>query len=479
MEERHINFLHREEPDLPTPRETKKWRVFLIFAIIAFVLSVYWTIKVMFNQPNNDPMAYDPTTLEPKKPEGFFKKVTNYVFTDQYKLEGYNEDRINLLLLGIGGEGHDGPMLTDTIIIASIKPSTGQIALISIPRDLSVNIPDVGYTKVNHAAYYGQKASKDGPAYADEILSKTLDIDLPYYAQIDFQAFSEIIDYVGGVTVNVDRAFTDTQYPTQNEGFQTINFTKGQQNMDGATALKFTRSRHGNNGEGSDFARAKRQQKIIFALKAKIMSASTLANPIRINKIIESLTKHVYTNLQFADIMYLLKLSRQLSTDQIITAVFDDGPNGFLRAIMNADGVYLLEPKTGNYDEINNYIKNIFTVGDTRTGDTPAQTLPPTETKLISANIEIQNGTWTAGLAAQIRKNLEEKGVIINTVSNAEERPQTNGGIYNISGKDMTDQLQKLQTELNLPIKQDLPAGIKTATNTEILVLIGEDNKIE
>lgn len=475
MEERHINFLHKEELNLPTPQETKKWRVFLIFAIIAFILSVYWTTKVIFNQPNNDPLAYDPTTLEPKKPEGFLKKVTTYIFTDEYKLKGYNNDRINLLLLGIGGEGHDGPLLTDTIIIASIKPSTNQIALISIPRDLSINIPGVGYSKANHAAYYGQKAEKDGPAYAAELLSKTLDIDLPYYAQIDFQAFSEMIDYVGGVIVNVDRSFSDTQYPTSNGGTQTISFYKGENDMDGAMALKFVRSRHGDNGEGSDFARAKRQQKVVFALKAKIMSASTLANPIRINKIIESLTKHVSTNLQFADIMYLLKLSRQLNTNQIITAVLDDGPNGFLKPTTGAGGAYLLEPKTGNYDEVANYIQNIFTVGDKQVSDTPIQTLPPTEAKFPPANVEVQNGTWTAGLAAHIKKQLEGRGIIITTLSNSETRPQATGGVYNLSNKDLLDQIQILKDELKLPIKKDLPAGVTVASTTDILVLLGED----
>jgi LCP family protein required for cell wall assembly len=382
---------------------------------------------------------------------------------------------VNILLFGIGGEGHDGPTLTDTIMITSIKPSTGQIALISIPRDMSVKIPGVGYYKVNHASYYGQKAGKDGPAYAAEILSDTLNVDLPYNAQVDFQAFSEIIDYVGGIAINVERPFTDTKYPTNNETTQTISFAKGEQNMDGATALKFVRSRHGDNSEGSDFARAKRQQKIISALKTKIMSASTLANPIRISKIIESLTKHVSTNLQFADLMYLLKLSRQINTNQIITVVFDDGPKGFLKATTGADGAYLLEPKSGNYEEMSDYIKNIFTVENPQINDTPAQTLPPTEAKLPPANIEIQNGTWTAGLAAKIKKDLEEKGIIILSLSNSDERPQTKGGIYNISEKDMTDQLQKLQSELNLPIKKDLPTGVKAATTTDILILLGED----
>lgn len=476
MEDRHINFLYREEPPMRTPPKIKKWRIFLFFAFMAFIFSTVWTVRVIFNEPVNDPGAYDPTTLEPKKPDGFFKKITNYVFTDEYRLKGYSDDRINILLLGISGPGHDGPFLTDTIIIASIKPSTGQIALISVPRDMQIEIPDKGLWKANHAESFGMENGGDGPAYAAKIISDTIGIDLPYYAQVDFQAFLDIVNYVGGVTVNVERTFVDEMYPTAGGGYQTIVFQAGEQTMSGETALKFARSRHGSSNEASDFARAKRQQKVVFALKKKIMSASTLANPIRISKIIDSLQKHIATNLQFADIMYLLKLSRNIDTKEVITAVLDNSVNGFLIAGTGEGGAYVLTPKTGNYKAIRKYIENIFTVGTATTNDTPAQTLPPNESKFPPANIEVQNGTWTAGLAARMRKRLEDRGIIITTIDNSEIRPQSNSAIYNLSKKDLLDQMQILQNELQFPIKEDLPNEIETATSTEILVLIGEDN---
>lgn len=476
MEDKHINFLYREEPPMLATPKTKKWRVFLIFAFFAFILSAFWTAKAIFNEPVNDPTAYDPTTLEPKKPEGFFKQITNYVFSDEYHLKGYSDDRINILLLGISGPGHDGPYLTDTIMIASLKPSTGQIALISIPRDMQIEIPGRGLWKANHAESFGMENGGNGPAYAAKIISDTIGINLPYYAQVDFQAFLDIIDYVGGVTVNVDRSFADEMYPTAGGGYQTVVFKAGEQTMAGNTALKFARSRHGSAGEASDFARAKRQQKVIFALKKKIMSASTLANPIRISKIIDTLQKHIATNLQFADIMYLLKLSQKINTTQVITAVLDNSVNGFLVAGTGAGGAYILTPQTGDYKAIRTYIEDIFTIGKTTVNDTPAQTLPPTESKFPPANVEVQNGTWTMGLAARLKKRLEDRGIIITTVGNSEIRPQAQSAIFNLTKKDLLDQMQILQNELQLPIKKDLPAGLKPATSTEILVLIGEDN---
>jgi len=478
MEHEPINLIPEENKPQKTVQKPLRWRIFLAFSIIAFIAAAFWTVKIVFgNQHPNDPLQYDPNTLEPKKPEGIFHSITNWVFTDEYHLEGYNDDRINILMLGIGGPGHDGPFLTDTIILASIKPSSGQIALISIPRDMAADIPNHGVYKINHAAHYGQQDGRDGPDAARELISKMFQIEVPYVAQIDFQAFEEIIDYVGGVTVDVERSFVDAEYPAANKGFQTISFNSGIQTMDGATALKFVRSRHGSNGEGSDFARAKRQQKVIFALKAKLISASTLANPIRVNKIINSLSKHISTNMQFADLMYLIKLSRTLHTDQIITGVLDDSQNGFLQSTTGADGAYLLEPKTGNFNNINNYIQNIFTLGEQKQNNTPQQVADnapiPEET---TVSIEIQNGTWTPGLAAKLRKQLEERGLNINSVGNAEKRPQTGSAVYQVTSVEMLPTLQKLQNELKLPIKKELPDGIKPATTTDILILIGEEN---
>lgn len=476
MEDKHINFLPIDEHE-PIPEiRPKKWRNFLIFSFIGFVVVAIWTGRMIWGNPSpNDPQAYDPVTLEPKKPEGFFKRVSNFVFTSKYELNGYDDDRINLLLFGIGGAGHDGPYLTDTIILVSIKPSTGQIALISIPRDLSAKIPGYGQSKINLAASQGLKKGESGPAFATEIISDMFDTEIHYYAQVDFEAFVEIVDYVGGVRVNVDRAFTDEMYPSYNNGYQTVSFANGIQTMNGETALSYVRSRHGNNGEGSDFARAKRQQKIIFALKEKILSASTLANPIRINKIIASLEKHIETDMQFADIMYFLKLARGLEIKQIITAVLDDSPNGFLKANFTESGAYVLEPKTGDWNVVIDYIKNIFEKGEIKIDDTPSQPNVPIEISEDDAKIEVQNGTWIPGLAARARKRLEDKGFIIASVGNSEVRPQPTGGIYNLTNKDLTGKLTDLQHELRLPIKKNLPVGVQASDTTDILVLLGED----
>ncbi len=473
MERRQINFLstetHQEElPKSHNPRRTIFW-VFMIFLVL--VIGGCVTKSITEYRAPNDPSAYDPNTLEPKKPEGFFKKMTHYVLSKTYQLEGEKDDRINVLLLGMGGVGHDGPFLTDTIIIASIKPSTGQIAMISIPRDLGVDIPGRGWYKINHASAFGEAQKRgNGGQVAKEVVEDTFDIDIHYYTRVDFTAFSEIIDEVGGVTVNVDKTFTDTMFPAANYEFQTVSFEKGVQVMDGITALEYARSRHGGGGEGSDFARARRQQKIILALKEKLLSFSTLINPLKINNIINSLDTHIDTDLEFSDLMSFLRLTKELDTNDIITVVLDDSPDNFLQNSHSPDGAFMLEPKTGNFTDINAMIKNVFEEVKAQDNDTPEQIAPAIQ----QLNIEIKNGTWIVGMAAKFRKNLQEKGFYISSVGNTAERPQDKSGIYKITPNSNTVALA-LQQELDIPIKENLPGGVSASTSTEILIILGDD----
>ena len=218
----------------------------------------------------------------PGKALKLISQVRNFILSSDRNIKGQADDRINILLLGIGGEGHDGAYLTDTIILASIKPSTKQLSLISIPRDLIVPIPGgYGYRKINSADSYGEIQQKgNGAEFAKQVVEQVFNISIHYYARIDFKAFKEIVDRVGGVEVYVDNTFTDNTFPTEDYLYRTISFKKGQQTLDGQNALDFARSRHGNNNEGSDFARARRQQKIILALKDKLFSVNTIFNHV-------------------------------------------------------------------------------------------------------------------------------------------------------------------------------------------------------
>lgn len=491
MNKTQINFLRPERKIDFEPREkkaNKKWLIifFIIFCVVAFASGCI-AKKIILAKWPDDPVAYDNQTLQPKK-TGFFQTVKNFLFSPENVIEGQNEDRINILLLGIGGDGHDGPYLSDTNMILSVNPKTNEVAMISIPRDLGVKIDGNFLRKINYADAYGENQHAGyGGEYARQVFEKTFGINIPYYVRVDFSAFKELIDIVGGINISVDKTFVDYSYPGPNDSYQTVSFQAGEQHMDGETALKFSRSRHGNNGEGSDFARSRRQQKVITALKEKVLSSATYTNPLKIKDIYDSVSSHLATNLNFGQIMYLASIAKGVDMGKIKNLVIDDSVNGYLYP-RTVDGNWLLLPKTGNFEEINNAIKNVFdpTYQFKSVTSTPAQA-----EVMPKAEIEIQNGTWEVGLAGKTQKKLINNGFDISAIGNSAKRPVSSTMIYLINAKADSTIANALKKQLQFPIASSIPdwlqynyddpeteeseIGSKYATSTEILIILGTD----
>lgn len=296
------------------------------------------------------------SALNPNAPEdrkvSILDQVRRLVGTSEKQLHGEERDRINILVLGEGGEGHDGPHLTDTILFVSIKPSTSEVGILSLPRDLWIPLPEGGQGKINAInAYAEEKKPGNGGVAAATAISSLLSQPIDYYVRVDFSAFKTLIDDVGGVTVDVERTFTDFAYPTDNNLYKKVHFEKGWQTMNGDTALEYVRSRHGNNLEGSDFARSRRQQKVIMALKDKLVSFDTLLNPSRVASVLETLQTHVITDMELWEIVKLAKELRHIDHTKITHHVLDDNPEGPLYAttvtVSNGDA-YVLLPRQGH-----------------------------------------------------------------------------------------------------------------------------------
>ena len=295
-------------------------------------------------------------------------------------LAGEADDRINVLLLGQGGPGHDGPYLTDTIIIASIKPSTNEVAMLSIPRDLSVPIPGYDWRKINNINHFGeQDPEKSGPGFAAEVIGDVFDLPIHYYVRVDFSGFEDVVDELGGLKIYVDNSFTDYNYPAANHAFQTISFNKGWQHMDGETALKYARSRHGTNGESSDFARSQRQQKVIKAIKDKALSFTTFLNIRKISGLMDIYNENVLTNLEPWEIFKLAKMGKDVDEENIEVLVLDNHPSSPLYSTV-INGAYLLLPKDESFGDLQKIAATMFDANDF---------LKKTE----GAVIEVQNGT--------------------------------------------------------------------------------------
>lgn len=192
------------------------------------------------------------------------------------------DGRTNILILGIAGGNHDGSDLTDTIMVLSLNWSRHSMGLISVPRDIwSDTLKD----KVNSAYHYGEEKKKGGGIIlAKVIIEDVVGIPIHYGLVIDFSGFRNVIDLVGGIPVNVTSGFVDQEFPIAGREddpcggdlqlacrYEALRFEAGRQNMDGERALKYVRSRHAEGDEGSDFARSRRQQDVLLALKAKLI----------------------------------------------------------------------------------------------------------------------------------------------------------------------------------------------------------------
>ena len=333
-----------------------------------------------------------------------FFSFKQFFVADDKKLIGEEDGQIRILLMGIGGEKHDGGTLTDTMILLTVKlPKNDEdetkIGTISIPRDLVVNVPGgYNYQRVNTAYAYGEAGGKkEGPRLAIQTVEGMLGIKIPYYGVVDFQGFKKIVDDVGEIEVNVEQGFADAQFPDEKQGYLApITFTVGLQKMDGERALQFARSRHGTNNEGSDFARAKRQQKVLKGLKDKATSLRVLTNLNALNRLLEDLSDHIRTNLAPHQLLRLYGLTRAVPSENISSVAIEAGL--VCDQIEEGNGAYVLIPceGLGRYNAIRGLVQNQFLIG-------ALQTEQPT--------IEIQNASNTPQLTQKTQNVLTQPGL--------------------------------------------------------------------
>jgi LCP family protein required for cell wall assembly len=208
--------------------------------------------------------------------------------------EGFDQDRINLLLIGIGGDAHpgEGKDLADSIILVSLKPSTRQAALVSLPRDLYVPMDHgVGMQRLNAAhALGGRMGFKGkGPGFLVHTVQNLLGEPVHAYARIDFKAFEKVIDAMGGIDVYVYRPFYDYLFK---DGFE-----KGWHHLNGKRALRYARYRHIRASyEGNNFGRELRQQQVVDAIRDKMKNLEA-AQILRLSKLAMNSSDFTSTNL--------------------------------------------------------------------------------------------------------------------------------------------------------------------------------------
>ncbi len=276
-----------------------------------------------------------------------------------------HDERINILLLGYGGPGHDGPYLTDSIMVLSIRPAMRQAIMISLPRDLWVKIPALprnGYMmgKLNNAYAIGSdhknypnvrsewKTDTGGGDLAAATVSQVTGQPIDYWVGVDFKAFRDVVNALGGVRVDVPTVLDDPYFPAgESSGMVHIRIDAGWQQFDGERALQYARSRE----TTSDFDRSRRQQLVMLAVRQRVFSLNAIP---RMLSLMGALQDNVRTNLRPGDMQQLADLAGRIK-DQDIRRVAIDTSN-LLRSGYASNGQYILQPLDPTYDALHRYL---------------------------------------------------------------------------------------------------------------------------
>jgi LCP family protein required for cell wall assembly len=290
----------------------------------------------------------------------FNASVSSAAFPSTAMLGPLNgDDRVNVLMVGYGGEGHDGAYLADSIQILSIDPSTDTTTTIPIPRDLWIEgvatFPQNG--KVNEVFSAGNASGglDEAGVLMAEVLSGVTGLEIEHWLSIDFTGFREMVDAVGGVTIDNPVAFDYTHNPIQhrNANWDAGGFAAGEIHLDGAQALAYARARYTSVvAESTDFARSERQARIMGALRGSVGDGGPGAILPGLG-LMDAMEGRVRTDLSVID-LYLL--SSHLSSDRRVE--LSEGP--VLTATSNTAGQYILVPTgwvgPGDYDGLQAYL---------------------------------------------------------------------------------------------------------------------------
>ncbi len=405
---------------------------------------------------------------------------------DPELLKGEGRGRINVLLLGRGGGTHDAPDLTDTMMLASIDPVNHTSTLLSVPRDLWVNVPDHGVMKLNAAwetgvyKYLGKntqnttdpKAVQAGFDVVDQTVEEVLGVTIDYNMLVDFQAFKQAVDTVGGVTVNVPTDLVDPTMAWENAGNATLA-KAGIQDFDGTNALIYVRSRE----TTSDFARAERQRSVLVALKGRVENLGTLSNPMKLSGLLNAFGNNIQTDLSIKNASRLFGIIKDVSdvnVNSISLAGSPDKPDTSASSAPSAvnapqpyvstgniNGQSIVLPKAGlfNYGAIQQFVR----------GQLKDPYILQEKAKII-----VMNGTTQAGLATTKADELKSYGYNILRTGNT-----SNSGWSTTTLVDLTHtkKYTKNYLEQRLGVKAaDSLADTSIDTNgADFAIIIGSD----
>lgn len=352
-------------------------------------------------------------------------------------------ERVNVLLLGIDSRPDSSTTQnTDTMIVLSLDPVNKTAAMLSIPRDVYIQKPGVLVDKINAAYAFG------GPDLARKVVEDLLGIRLNAYALVNFDAFTKIVDSVGGVIVDVRRPVRDESYPTPDYGVERLDIMTGPQLMDGSTALHFARSRHDTN----DYSRAQRQQLVVSALRTRLTEGDFLRS---LPAIVDRVGSAVQTNFDPANVPSLALFGSGIDGSAIRSEVLypcgGDYPHCELQ-YSGGDGGFFLVPDRA---KVRDFAASIF--------------YDP-QVKSEAASIEVRNTGGRTGLAQSVADRLVERSFSVSIVTNLGTSGRSAVLVRNAAKRYTANALA--QQLGGVPVDA-LPVGEQTSA--DIVVRVGAD----
>ena len=377
------------------------------------------------------------------------------------------QEPINILLLGIDQRpGEKGSYRTDTMILLNIDPKTGNVGMLSLPRDLWVTVPTVipRETRINAAHFIGDSDpnySGDGPTLAKETVSLFLGQPVHYYVRINFEGFRTLLEEIGCLEIDVPYTIDDPEFPDDNYGYDPFYIEAGHYCMDADTVLKYARTRH----QDTDFGRMRRQQQVLVAAKDKVLSADELPHLIsRMPALLNALSDSLKTDMPMSQQITLANLARKLNTDNMRRLVID---GSMVEATILPSGAYVLMPKM---DVIQPAVEAFFN---------PEAVSPPSPTDDLrielereNARIAVLNGTPKPDLALQIGEWLTAQGFFVVGYGEADRTDYAQTQLIDYGGKPFT--VQQL-VELFAIVDENIRPGAGANDQADIQLIIGAD----
>lgn len=354
------------------------------------------------------------------------------------KLKGEDQGRVNILLAGNSADdaGHNGGTLTDSIMLISIDTKHNKAFMLSIPRDLWVELPSGGHQKINAAYPDGQSTKYSESGYPsggmgelEQIVSENFGLPINYYALVNYAAFKDAVDAVGGIDINIKsddpRGLYDPNIDWTTKG-PLVKLTNGMHHLSGQQALDLARARgdaYNSYGfAGSDFDRTEHQRQMLLALKSKAISAGVISNPAKLSSLSDAIGNNVTTDFTLPEVHRLYDIAKLIPSTSIQSLSLNstNGKN-LLASYTSPSGQSALAPAAGvdDYSDIQAFINR-------QTSNDPVVQ--------EGAEIEVLNGTTVTGLASRIKTRLVNHNLQVADVDDAGITSQVTTTIIDVSG---------------------------------------------